>query len=186
MNTYNRVISRLVIYIFWLSIAALMLMTAPLVSADDAWQLGTHDVHVYGTSDLQSGNMDKAITKLKTRLRLRIHRQRAPVLANLCVAYTMKRDFESAEKYCNESIENGWTLGLAYSNRGVMNIARGDIFAAHADFEAAMKNYGGSSVKRHNLVRCKNRMAVMAADQLNDISKSAQARLVGDLAISNQ
>jgi len=139
-------------------------MTALVASAEDAWELGVHDTYVYGTSDLLSGNMDVAIAKLETRLGYRAHDMRAPVLANLCVAYTMKRDFESAEKYCDESIKNGWNLGLAYSNHGVLNIARGNIAAAHADFVAAMKNFGGTLVKRHNLIHCENRIAAMAAN----------------------
>jgi len=127
--------------------------------AGEPFALQTHKTEVYGTRDLESGDYDKAIIKLERWHRWAGNSQqlRAPVLINLCVAYTAKREFAAAEAFCDAAVENGRTLAVAYNNRGVMNAGRGDYLAAVADFESA-RNSGAQHIARDNLLLARTRL----------------------------
>jgi len=126
-----------------LAIAFVGLAITPVINADDStgnapFELRTHKKEVYGTRALEAGDYDRAIQRLEKALaRSGSYSNRTPVLINLCIAYTITGDFISAEQSCDASVENGWNLGLAYNNRGVMKVAMGDYVAAVENFEQA-------------------------------------------------
>ncbi|MDP6675770.1 MAG: hypothetical protein QGH93_13095 [Gammaproteobacteria bacterium] len=144
----------------WYVVALVIIMVTPVSYAGEPFEISTHDVEVYGTYDIVDGEYEKAIDRLQRALKRtgNSSRRRVPYLTNLCVAYTMMRNLEKADKYCNEAIETQQNLGLAYNNRGVFNIASGDYIAACADFESALNQRGGGSAKRKNLSRCVDRL----------------------------
>ncbi|MGI9331001.1 MAG: hypothetical protein ACR2QB_09835 [Gammaproteobacteria bacterium] len=146
------------------ALAAAMLATLFLgffgvALAGEPFSLQTHKTEVYGTRDLESGDYDQAISKLERWHRWARNSQllRGPVLINLCVAYTAKREFAAAEEFCDAAVENGRSLAVAYNNRGVMNAARGDYLAAVMDFESA-RNRGGQRIARDNLLLAQTRL----------------------------
>lgn len=87
------------------------------------------------------------------------HGKRTPVLIDLCVAYTMVRDFEAGDEYCDQAVDAGWYQGLALNNRGVMKMARGDYEDAIADFRAATETRGAMAVSKRNLARARQTLA---------------------------
>jgi tetratricopeptide (TPR) repeat protein len=150
--------------VFWCVVALVIVMVTPVANAEGPFEISMHDVEVYGTRDLESGNYERAIERLERALARTgtASSRRAPLLTNLCVAYTMTRNLEAAEKYCDEAVDTHRDLGLAYNNRGVASIARGDYVSACADFAAALdERGGGGSVKRNNLHRCVDRLSSM-------------------------
>lgn len=155
-----------------LSLAALALSAfSNPAAAADRYELRVHDREVVGKYELLEGNVDRSIELLEKRLEFaRSHRNRAPLLINLCAAYTLKRDFESASQYCDAAIENGWDSRIAYNNRGVMNIAQGDYLSAIDDFESAAGKRPSRAVKQH-LLQARNRVG-----ELGDGSRLADTR----------
>ena len=141
--------------------AAAILLAVPtgVAFAGEAWELQTHKREVHGTRDLEAGRYDEAIHKLERWLKWANGSKlyRTPVLINLCAAYTAKRDFASAEHYCDAAVDNGRSLRVAYNNRGVMHAARGDYLAAAVDFESAMDR-GARGIAKRNLLFAYNRI----------------------------
>jgi len=146
-------------------------LSLPMTATADRYELQLHDREVPGKYELLEGNIDRSIELLEKRLAFtRSHRNLAPILINLCAAYTLKGDFEAATKHCDAAIENGWNARTAYNNRGVMNIAQGDYLSAIEDFESAAGRLPSSMVSKH-LAQARNRV-----DLVDDGTRIADAR----------
>jgi tetratricopeptide (TPR) repeat protein len=144
-----------------LSIALAVFGLAANVATASQFRLQTSDAEVYGSRAIERGEYAKAAEKLDLALELAgdAHMMRAPVLNNLCVAYTMQSDFEQAAEYCNEYVENGRELSLAFNNRGVVAAARGDYAMAVMNFEAALEENPADVIARDNLSLAQQRLA---------------------------
>jgi tetratricopeptide (TPR) repeat protein len=161
-----------------LCIAAAAALLTPCSALADRYELRLHDRDVYGKYALLEGKVDLSIERLERQLaRTSSHRNLAPVLIDLCVAYTVKRDFDKARERCDAAIENGWSLSTAYNNRGVMHVARGDYLAAVDDFEMAIGKRKTQWIKRH-LAQATNRVEVIESGaQLAGLSENSQNRI---------
>jgi Flp pilus assembly protein TadD len=159
------------------AIAALIAVSTTAL-AGDRYELRAHDADVYGKYALLDGNIDVSIERLEKRLAgARAHSFRAPLLINLCAAYTMKRDFVKAEERCDAAIENGWNAKMAYNNRGIMHVARGDYLAAVDDFEAAAGGRESGLYGKH-LLQARNRV-----EQGDGDTRLARAAGIGPAAV---
>lgn len=153
------------------AIAAAAALLLPRAAAADRYELQVHDDEVYGKYALLEGDIDTSIARLERRLaRTRSHRNLAPVLINLCAAYTMKRDFEKAEERCDAAIDNGWSVAMAYNNRGIMNVAQRDYLAAVDDFESAADRGNTTWVRRHLLQATNHIESLESETRLADVS----------------
>lgn len=154
-------------------IAAALALLVPCIAAADRYELRLHDSNVYGKYALLEGKVDLSIERLERQLaRTRSHRNLAPVLINLCAAYTMQGDFDKAKDRCDAAIENGWSVPMAYNNRGVMNVAKGDYLAAVDDFEMAVAKRNATWINRH-LVQASNRIeAIESGTQFAGVSEN--------------
>lgn len=150
-------------------LAALLLMGATAAQASEPFEIVPHEMDVYGVRFIESGEYEKSIERLKTRLGGPKQPQsiKAPVLIDLCVAHTMLRQFEEANQYCSEAVDMGWYRGLALNNRGVMKIAQGDYEAAIVDFQAATEASGAKAVSHRNLDRARQSLASRRAESDN-------------------
>jgi tetratricopeptide (TPR) repeat protein len=163
-------------FIVWIAAAAALLI--PCAAAADRYELQVHDDEVYGKYALLEGNIDVSIERLERKLaRTRSHRDLAPVLINLCAAYTMKRDFEKAEERCDAAIDNGWSVSMAYNNRGIMNVAKGDYLTAVDDFESAADRASTTWVRRHLLLASNRIEAIESDTQLAGVSDGSPRQL---------
>ena len=147
-----------------ISVATLAL--AGTAAAADRFRLQASDAEVYGTRSIERGEYNEAAGKLDLALELAgdARMMRAPVLNNLCVAYTMQGELERADAYCDDYVANGRELDLAYNNRGVVAAARGDYAAAVANFEAALKQNPADVVARDNLRLAQQRLASVSGN----------------------
>jgi tetratricopeptide (TPR) repeat protein len=149
--------------IFTICLGAIFLtgLSTPATSAD-RYELRLHDREVVGKYELLEGNVDRSIELLEKRLAFTSsHRNLAPLLINLCAAYTLKGDFDTATLRCDAAIENGWNIRTAYNNRGVMHIARGDYLTAIEDFESAAAGKRPSRLTKKHLLQARNRVDVI-------------------------
>lgn len=139
------------------------LTAGPQAIAAETFEMRAHPADIHGVHDLESGKIDRAIKRLRASLLKAGYSKgrRAPALIDLCVAYTMKRDLESATKYCDEAVDNGWNKTLARNNRGVLNAIKGDYMAAHVDFETAVRDNPRWTVAQNNLDRSEYRIAAL-------------------------
>lgn len=165
MNRKVQVTDTVTATVRWLCVGVSCMLMGSIASAGDPFELILHDEDVWGARAVESGDYDKGILRLERILKGAVsHGTRAPVLIDLCVAYTMKKNFEMATKRCDAAIENGWSLGLAYNNRGVLNIAMGEYEAALADFEMAKGKRGAGALKRRNAMRTIDRLQAIEED----------------------
>lgn len=89
-----------------------------------------------GVSDVLSGKFDTGIRKLENLLRDEDSLRRGEVLATLCGVYVLATDYDRAEATCERAVEERGD-DMAYNNRGVLRVHRGDMQGAARDFEMA-------------------------------------------------
>lgn len=150
-----------------LAAASLLIVGITTAQAVSPFELVTHPTNVYGVDKVASGDLEIGIKRLNMRLgsETQARSVRAPILIDLCVGYTMLKEFEAASKACNQAVDIGWYSGLAYNNRGVLNIAKGDYEAAIRDFQAAIDESGADRVAGRNLDRATERLAEVKAQR---------------------
>jgi len=138
-----------------------VLLTALISTAANAesWELRTAAHEVKGTRDIESGRLDKGIRILEANYGTTPYRHKVAVLTNLCLAYTIKRDYDTAMNYCNRAVARRFGVLEAHNNRGVLQALLGNYAAAIADFEKA-----GCQGE------CSNRLAV-TGNQRMDVAK---------------
>lgn len=120
------------------TIAACMLLAAlPSPANADGWELRTSLDAVPGTIEIESGEIDKAIRISKIRLAHVSQQQKVAVLANLCIAYILNKDFDQAEDYCGKAVKQQNDRAVSYNNRGVLKALQGDLDGAVEDFTNA-------------------------------------------------
>ncbi len=142
-------------------------------ASEGAFEVTTAEQEVYGTRAVEAGDFDAGIDKLLKALAIAgdLRSMRAPVLVNLCAAYTAKRDFSNARNYCDEAVSNGWLLGVAYNNRAVLSVVTGNYGLALEDFRESIRNRGAVAVASRNVTRTEARLAAL--------SREPEARLAG-------
>ncbi len=151
------------------------LFSTPATAEEAVFKLQTTDRAMYGTRQVDDGQFGAGADRLEHMLSLAGSSRslRQPALNDLCVAYTMLRDFEAAETRCNESVENGRSTGLALNNRGVMRIATGDYDGGVQDFAAALEEGGARTAASANLLRAQQRVAELRADDSRERTADA-------------
>lgn len=124
--------------------------------AGSAMELTTADKDIRGKRDVETGNYREGIIKLELALtRTNLATEKAPILVNLCVAYTATRELARAAEYCDAAVDNGVDLATAYNNRAVLNMIRGDVEASVADLEKAQLVRPYKQVVKRNLERAR-------------------------------
>jgi tetratricopeptide (TPR) repeat protein len=119
-------------------ITGAFLMTAVLAPANaESWELRTADEEVWGTRDIEAGRLDKGISISEQRYTSTPLAQKAAILTNLCLAHTLKRNYEIAMAYCDRAVAHRRGGREAYNNRGVLHAILGNYAAATSDFRKA-------------------------------------------------
>ena len=164
MKALNSKISSTFIVVIALSVMGITSASA------ESWELRTAAEEVNGTRDLEAGNIDKSIRVLERSYRSTPYDLKGAVLTNLCVAHTLKRDFETAMDYCERAAERGNGSREAFNNRGVLNAMLGNYSQAVSDFQKAgclhecpsdLSNQGNGrmDVAQRNLDRAQTHLA---------------------------
>jgi Tfp pilus assembly protein PilF len=117
--------------------ATLLITAIPAFANAEGWELRTTERAVPGTSEIESGNADKAIRISRVRLPHASPQEEVAYLTNLCIGYIMKKDFETAESYCDEAVNSSTEKSVSFNNRGVLKALQGDYIGAMEDFSNA-------------------------------------------------
>ncbi|MGI9289485.1 MAG: hypothetical protein ACR2P1_29220 [Pseudomonadales bacterium] len=138
------------------ALVALLGGLSPFAAAEPL-QLKTADQEVYGSREIDSGKYHAGIEKLEIALaRTNMRIKKAPILIDLCVAYVATSNLVAAKTYCDQAVENGYNLDLAYNNRGVMHLAAGNVEQGVRDFELAVIINRGHGIAKRNLATLSN------------------------------
>ncbi len=159
-----------------------LLLAAPVVSAGPAehFEMAVIEDIAYG-KDIVDGDLDQAIAGIEARSYSK--NEAFAVNNNLCVALTMKADFEKAAEVCETAVEVsksrlsiekdfGFSVGtrnyaMALTNRGVLRLVTGEKELAKADFELARTMRAGISAPRNNLEYYATRFPTQQASLMN-------------------
>jgi Flp pilus assembly protein TadD len=138
-----------------------------LAANADPFELKTHSMDVRGVRDIENGDYERGIARLQSQLgpRPRVPSVEVPILIDLCAGYVMANELEKATRVCDRAANSKWYTGLAYNNRGVLNIAKGRYETAIRDFEMALQTGGPRTVVERNLTRAQNRVAAIRRQQ---------------------
>ena len=144
--------------------AALLLATIPSISTAEAWELRTTPNAVPGTHEIESGKIDKAIRLSNAWLPHVVKEKKVAVLTNLCIAYTLSKEFDQAEDYCDKAVERPNNKTVSYNNRGVLKAMQGDYEGAVQDFANAANagcdkgcsNYAPKDLQHPRVVAMRN------------------------------
>lgn len=119
-----------------MGISAVFLLLAAAASAD-SWELRPAAGDAPGSAQIEAGQIDTAIEILSEELESAIGPTRLAVLQNLCVAYAMKREYDTATRYCDRAAAHKEANAETFNNRGVVRAVTGDHRGAKQDFERA-------------------------------------------------
>ena len=124
--------------IVFASVAALLIVSGqPSVSQAESWELSTAPEEVPGTRAIEAGDLDKGINISKSNLQSVPYRSKSAMLSNLCMSYTLKREYDTATEFCDRAINHPSAGRVAYNNRGVLRALQGDYEGAQEDFGKA-------------------------------------------------
>ena len=155
-------------------IAVLSMPLASTLASAESWELRTAAEEVKGTRAIEAGQLDKGIRILEAHLSTAPNRSKGAVLTNLCLAYTLKRDFETAMDFCNRAVARGYNDREAHNNRGVLHAMLGNYTAAVSDFAEA-----------GCLRECPNNLAVTGNKRM-DVAKRNLHRAKVQLALQEE
>lgn len=164
------IVSDRIRYALYCAVAFMFIAPAGEASDKEAFELIVHETELPGTREIEAGKYERAVKLLESRLgtgKLAKSRK-TPLLIDLCVANIMIDELDRATDYCQRAVENGWSRGLAYNTRGVLNIAKRDYEAALVDFDAAVKASGTEGVASRNFRRVQNVMAARQGEGQSD------------------
>ena len=149
-------------------------------AAASAFELKTTDREMFGTANVAAGESRKGIDRLERMANVvgNSHKMRATAFTDLCVAHTMEGNLEAAQDFCNRAVETGWDQGTALNNRGVLNVARGDYYAARADFEQSMQYRDARAIAKRNLARADTSIAALQAKEANRFAANDESDLI--------
>jgi Flp pilus assembly protein TadD len=144
-------------------VAAVALALSSMAYGDTAFEMKTSERDMFGSANVNAGEYEKGIQRLErmTESVGQSHKMRVTAFTDLCVAHTMERNLEAAEKYCRQAIETGWELGSGYNNLGVLNVAKGNYEAALRNFEQAAQYRDGGLIAKRNLKRARISLAAI-------------------------
>jgi len=116
-------------------VMALLLVSAT-VSAE-SWELRPAADDAPGSAEIEAGRIDDAIRILMLELDSRAGDTRLPILDNLCVAYAMKLEYDTAMRYCDQAAGHSSASAATLNNRGVLRAVMDDHRGAIQDFRRA-------------------------------------------------
>lgn len=134
-----------------LMLALSMVLTATAQAGSLRMQLS--DSGAYGERALLNGDYAEAARRLEYALELagEARSLRAPILNDLCIAYTLLGQTERALARCDAAVAAGRDRGRALNNRAVARIAAGDVDGAASDLRAALSAPATPAAARVNL-----------------------------------
>ena len=99
---------------------------------------------VPGAKDVERGDIDRGIRRLQRALsESHVYEKSAyvksAVATDLCAAFVMQHDFESAEPWCDRAVEESPHNGAALNNRGILRALQGAYDSAVQDLQEATK-----------------------------------------------
>jgi regulator of sirC expression with transglutaminase-like and TPR domain len=145
-----------------------VLLVSATVGAE-TWELRPAAGDVAGSAEIEAGRIDDAIRILMLELDSRASDTHLAVLENLCVAHTLRVEYDTAMRYCDQAAGHSSASATTLNNRGVLRAIMGDHHGAIQDFRRAgcLRSCGGGdcegdsaqALARRNLARVKQREA---------------------------
>lgn len=162
--------------------ACMVLFAAVFASAVSADELNGYIMvvhnHVPGHKQIDAGDYDKAIEASRNARRSPIWKVSAET--NLCVSYTVLKQYDRAWRACSKAIhaarsdrrrhpslrrDSDTVLAQLYSNRGVLRAMSDDLQGAAKDFSKAQRYNAESEQYAQNYARLQQSLRVAQLDQ---------------------
>ena len=142
-----------------------------------------------GVAEIEQGRIDAGIRRLEKAWD--VPHLKEPVSISLCAAYTLKRDFEQAEVFCDQAVRSNPLIGgswtgsnsdAAFNNRGVLRALQGDFEGAVSDFRQASERTDKGYLRKPTFARREklNGNLELAEQMLAEVREAQQERQVAD------
>jgi tetratricopeptide (TPR) repeat protein len=156
-----------------LLLSGLALSSATTLAKDNVIHMMTMPTAVRGTDDIESGNITAAILKSERETQSSLTTRRAAAFTNLCIGHAKRGDLATALEYCDQSVDQGRDLWMAYVNRGAVHYLMGNYSNSVSDLERAKALRSTAIEVRGNLARATRSYAAAQGNQnlAQDISK---------------
>lgn len=123
------------------SLLLIALCLVPTASADAGqWSFRVSYEDLPGVTELEAGDLASGIRILEDQAADTDAPNLGMVLATLCGAYVMAGRLDHAEPVCERAVGIG-PADTAFNNRGVLQVHRGNLAAARADFDRARPEF---------------------------------------------
>lgn len=147
---------------------AMVFLLGSMNAGAASWELRHSAGDVPGSPEIEAGDIESAIRVLLLEVDSAASDTHLAVLENLCVAYAIKLEYDTAMRYCDQAVGHSSASASTFNNRGVLRAVIDDHRGAIQDFRRAscMRNCSrgrtcdADSVQasiRRNLARVKQR-----------------------------
>lgn len=94
--------------------------------------------YVHGSDEIAKGEYEQAIVRSLSAVDRGGNKSRISAITNLCIAYTMTRQYEQATDYCDRAVDFGQYEWITLNNRAVLNYLKQDFQASVDDLNLAV------------------------------------------------
>ncbi len=117
------------------------------------------------TSAMMAGELEKASRHFRRAVKSNLGAERLiPALNNYCAVEYALENLENAEKVCSQAIAEDRRYWRAYVNRGNVRTSLGQLDAARADYEKAVKLKPNSQIAQNALANIQKPNPTLMAD----------------------
>ncbi|MGI9293300.1 MAG: hypothetical protein ACR2PS_04900 [Pseudomonadales bacterium] len=158
---------------------ALVLTALPFIASSNELNgyMMSIQANAPGIEHLRAGDYRKAIAA--SRSVLAEPGWKAAAHNNICVCYTILKDYKRAQRSCAKAVkilqaakarqrsskrQDTTSLAMAYSNRGVLRALSDDLQSAHRDFIKAQKYAANSQKYEHNYALLQWNLSINGVD----------------------
>lgn len=137
------------------------ILSPPSALGAERFYMMTTETEVSGTRDLETGAPARAIARsLPVAAEAASIDKRVAALSNLCVGYSLRREYDRALPYCEQAVSLDETHTAALVNRGVVRYFTGRRDGGIDDFERALALDPRTYQARANLAEARERRQV--------------------------
>jgi len=146
-------------------LSGLALGSTTTLAKDNVIHMMTMPTAVRGTEDIERGNIAAAIRKSERETESTLASRRAAAFTNLCIGHAKRGDLATALEYCDQSVDQGRDLWMAYVNRGAVHYLMGNYSSSVSDLERAKALRSTATEVRNNLARAGRSYAAAQGNQ---------------------
>lgn len=152
-------------FVTLISAAAFMMTANVSVAKDNTLHMMTTPNEVFGTVDIEKGNIDRGIRRSLMETDSRTANRRVAAYSNLCIGYAKQGEYAVALEYCDKAVNEDRFAAITHVNRGAVHYMMGNYTRSVIDLQKARDLAPRTKEARNNLALAERSYAALQGNQ---------------------